>query len=332
MKLEEIAKLAGVSVSTASVALSGKNGVSEKKRKHIMEVAKANNYQPLRDHSKNKATFTVHLVVCHSALIEDVDYFSLPIFKEIIDHFKYLSTQGKFNFTTHNLKVNTCVEELQQLPINSKGDWVIVYGVNLTTKLMETIGNQYSNLIFYENYNEKIETNFVCSNSYQAGLKTANYIANTTAKTVGFVSQSRFSDLSFNLTRGFKEGLKINNISLLRGHEFVVDGSGITNPFHESFELGDLPNILFCENPTVTANTIKFLMELGVTVGEDIGIIGMDSHLSTLPTDEQITSIGNTGTEIANVMINMFNQNTPISYVSLIPQLTIGGSTKNLNI
>ncbi len=48
MKLEDVARLAKVSKSAASLALNGKPGVSEETRHYILQVAKENNYIPMR--------------------------------------------------------------------------------------------------------------------------------------------------------------------------------------------------------------------------------------------------------------------------------------------
>lgn len=46
MKLEDIAKLAGVSISSVSLALNNRPGISEKTRQKILDIVKKNNYIP----------------------------------------------------------------------------------------------------------------------------------------------------------------------------------------------------------------------------------------------------------------------------------------------
>ena len=48
VKLEDIARLANVSKSAASLALNGKPGVSEETRATVLRIAKEHNYVPLK--------------------------------------------------------------------------------------------------------------------------------------------------------------------------------------------------------------------------------------------------------------------------------------------
>lgn len=332
MKLEEIAKLAGVSVSTASVALSGKKGVSEKTRKHIIAVAQENNYIPLRDHSHHTPIFTVHFVTCQSALSGDVNYMEFPLFQEIIKAFNFYVIKGKFNFQCHNIRVNDCVKQLQELSISPNRDWVVVHGISLTSKVMNELQAAFPRIIFYENYNEKVAANFVSTNSYQSGFQVGKYLSEHKLGTVGYVTASSFSETSFNLTRGFKDGLKIGDITLLRGHEFVADSLKIEsghNPFKETFQLGDLPKVLFCENPMVTANTINLLTALNLNIGTEIAIVGVDSCRTSLPKQEQITSIGTTGQTIVDSILHIIEDENTTKHICLTPKLTEGGTTLN---
>ena len=57
MKLEDVARLAKVSKSAASLALNGKPGVSEETRHYILQVAKENNYIPWYYPFRNQSYF-----------------------------------------------------------------------------------------------------------------------------------------------------------------------------------------------------------------------------------------------------------------------------------
>ena len=44
--IKDVARLAGVSISTASLVINGKEGVTDKRRKMVMDAVEALSYQP----------------------------------------------------------------------------------------------------------------------------------------------------------------------------------------------------------------------------------------------------------------------------------------------
>ena len=78
MKLEDIARLANVSKSAASLALNGKPGVSEETRATVLRIAKEHNYVPLKKIKKkyinpsSSTNYVIRFVGCKATdLIED---------------------------------------------------------------------------------------------------------------------------------------------------------------------------------------------------------------------------------------------------------------------
>lgn len=83
--IREVAKAAGVSISSVHIALSGKPGVSEKTREHIESVAKKLGYQPnvLASGLKRR---TQQIMVLLPDPIGDNSYYYPPIWQGIDDY------------------------------------------------------------------------------------------------------------------------------------------------------------------------------------------------------------------------------------------------------
>lgn len=82
MKLEDVARLANVSKSAASLALNGKPGVSEETREFILKIAQQYNYVPMRKHTKvEEDKLSIRLVACTNKDVITEEYDQLPFLR-----------------------------------------------------------------------------------------------------------------------------------------------------------------------------------------------------------------------------------------------------------
>ncbi len=112
IKISDIAKIAGVSKASVSLALNEKPGISDQTRTKIIKIAKEHGYQPLRkkraDITSNLGTVTF-LVVTTSGVVKS-NYRTLPFFNSLIS---CLSAEvGALNGSLKTITINQ--EELGQ--------------------------------------------------------------------------------------------------------------------------------------------------------------------------------------------------------------------------
>lgn len=89
MKIDDIARLAGVSKSAVSLAFNNKPGVSEETKEQILKIAQEHGYKP-RTMKTSKEVIKNHHVIrfvaCKNTDIVTEHYDSLPFFNELIHH------------------------------------------------------------------------------------------------------------------------------------------------------------------------------------------------------------------------------------------------------
>ena len=88
--IKEVAKLANVSISTASYAINGKPNVSDKLRERVLEAAKQLNYHPnaAAKHLKSKKTMSIGVFIYG---------FSGPVFSEILEGMNQAALEEGYN-------------------------------------------------------------------------------------------------------------------------------------------------------------------------------------------------------------------------------------------
>lgn len=88
IKMEDIAKLAGVSKSAVSLALSGKPGVGADTRDRILQIAKEHGYQmklPSTAADTQLAKSLTFVVFANSGIVLE-QYYQQPFFRELIHY------------------------------------------------------------------------------------------------------------------------------------------------------------------------------------------------------------------------------------------------------
>jgi DNA-binding LacI/PurR family transcriptional regulator len=87
MKMEDIAKLAGVSKSAVSLTFNGKPGVGPETRERILQIARESGYLPKIKPSAPETTAKslTFLVFANSGIVLE-QYYQQPFFRELI-HF-----------------------------------------------------------------------------------------------------------------------------------------------------------------------------------------------------------------------------------------------------
>ncbi len=284
--IKDIAKYAGVSVTTVSRALNGYPDVSEETREKIKKIAEELNYSPnsiARGLVTNK-THTVGLVV--SELIKPGAYH--PFFLEILAGIKAGLRKDKYDLILYTVDpTSQDVTPYEKLCNDRKVDGAIVEGLKLSDPYIEEIKNTEipTVLIDIPILNDKV--GYVSSDNVQAAFEATSYLIKLGHKNIGFINGHNDAAVSFERLEGYKKALYKNNIPYK--DEYVVFDDFTQDGGYNCFR-----KMIF-ENPEITAvfhasdlmaiGSLKAAQDLGMQVPDDISIVGFDDiELSSLIT------------------------------------------------
>ncbi|WP_026486899.1 LacI family DNA-binding transcriptional regulator [Caldanaerobius polysaccharolyticus] len=290
--IKDIAKYAGVSVTTVSRALNGYPDVNEQTRERIKKIAQELNYSPnaiARGLVMNK-THTVGLVV--SELIKPGVYH--PFFLEILAGIKAGLRKDRYDLILFTVDFATQdVTSYEELCNSRKVDGAIVEGLKLSDPYIEEIKktNIPTVLIDIPILTDKV--GYVSSDNVQAAFEATSYLIKLGHKNIGFINGHSDAAVSFERLEGYKRALQKNNVQYKE--EYVIFEDFTQEGGYNSFRK------LIFENPEITAvfhasdlmaiGSIKAAQDLGMKVPDDISIVGFDDIELASLIDPGLTTI-----------------------------------------
>lgn len=295
MKLEDVARLANVSKSAASLALNGKPGVSEKTRALVLKVAQDYNYIPLRKHQKeeNEQKLKIRFVACTNSDVVPENYRQLPFFNELIS---CLTTEiGIKNhlLVTNNLAKEHLFENLKKLEELEPSDGIILLGTNLTSAHISA-SVDFKNLVILDTESSRTHCTTITMNNYLGGYDAADYLVQMGHQKIGYVKGTPRINNFYDRRRGFKDALVKHGIDPLKLPKYYLPGmeiQTINKDIEKFLTFIKTVTAIFCEDDYIAISIMKTLNKHGMLVPEDISIIGFDDISESRATTPELTTI-----------------------------------------
>lgn len=316
--IKDVAKKAGVSISTASYALNNKPNVSTKTRERVLEAASELDYHPniIARSLKNNKTGNIGVFIYG---------FGGPIFSDLLEaiHIELLKSNLNLIVSTGNSSKKMLKEKLIDGAIifdaNMKDDNIIRFARERPVIVLDRIliaNNVYSSLV--ENQNLVYE--FI-KGLLDKGFKKFAYIGGP---------KDNLDNIERN--RGFKKALKernINEIIAYEGDYTVEQGYKIGEKIAK---LKDLPDFIFCANDETAVGLIRALKNNKIYVPANISIAGFDGiqlgsyinpQLSTIEIDYK-----NWGRNVAQNIIELLNKKEKVEIANPKGFIKYRGTTR----
>lgn len=299
MRMEDIAKLANVSKSAVSFALSGKPGISAETRERILRIANEAGYLP-RNRStgsdKVKATL-LFLAFTNTGLVLE-QYYQQPFFRELIHFVEDRCRMKGYSLLFSSVNMEHIEQDIESLAATNQSAGVILLGTNLSPAQITSIAEKLPQLVVLDNCYEALPIHFVEINNVMGAYQAANHLYNRGHRSIGYI-QSSDRIHNFNMRkRGFLTALQEKGIEVDSNHYFNAAPTILSSQetLKEQIEAflqsgGQLPSAFFCECDYIAISAIKSLTELGYRIPEDISIVGFDNITESVIVSPELTTI-----------------------------------------
>jgi LacI family transcriptional regulator len=282
MNIREIARIANVSPSTVSKALNNRSDINSKTRKKIIEIAEKQNYTPnfFAKGLKTKGVDQISVVFMreNAALSEN------PFYSKILEGIE-------LELTLHNISLilNIIKDDAQKLLpriMREKGvDGLILVG-SMGEQTLTRILELAIPLVFVDPKRDLPETcNILIDNEHGAFLATQHLIL-AGHRQIAFIS-GELDRASFQ--QRYKGYLKALNFYHIESDARLIRTGGLENGYWQVIDIlkHDKPSALFAANDINALHGYKAVYEKGLTIPNDISIIGFDdidmAHLANPP-------------------------------------------------
>jgi len=278
--IKDVAKRAGVSISTASYALNNIPNVHPLTKKKILDAAKELQYMPhfSARHLKTKKTNNIGVFIYG---------FSGPVFSEILEGIRQTLQDHKLNIiVSSGLSSHSLLREKQV-------DGAIIFDANLTNDMIEHVASKGMPIIV-------LDRDYISSSIYQHSIDNEalvealmnDVIASKKYRSYGFVSGPLDAYNAVKRYEGFKKALKKHGIAQHAYYQgdFTIDGGYLIG---QQFKHGQQqPDFVFCANDETAIGFMQAVKEHGYKIPRDIAIVGFDNFYMTQFMQPKITTIG----------------------------------------
>lgn len=339
--IRDVARLAGVSVSTVSLALNNKKRVSEATRKKVIEAAEKLNYYPssiARKFALNK-THTVALCAFISGE-KPLGGFYMPVIQGIIDVVNTNGYSFQLDIRGEYQNSSTKRETLTRLARHKMVDGLLIlsHWPLIFKEVIDLEQMQFPYVIVGGSI-PGVETNCVEVDNFGGALNVVEYLIGLGHRKVGFITGPPEQEHSRDRIRGYKEALKRNSIKYDEKIIFTAD-------FHKKsgkegmrylLSLPFPPSAVFFANDNMALAAMKIIRENHLRVSEDISIVGFDDIEAASQVDPPLTTVSQPlykmGEEAAKILFALLNneKNSPQKII-LHTQLVIRESCRKFKI
>ena len=278
VKISDVARESGVSVSTVSLALNGRPGVSEETRAQVWEVAERLGY-PLRPTPVQTNRLKLNTVGMMVKIDPDIQPQANPFYSKVIVGIEDACRRKGINLLfsalpvdEHNLPV-----EVPQMLSGNLVDGLLMVGTFVDATITSASGKRTPPIVLVDGYSDSVSYDAVVSDNFGAAYQAVEHLIYKGHRYIGLVGSEPDSYPSLKERRnGYLRALKENNIPDPFIANFNINKS---HGFQETMDLlKKYPHItaLFCVNDDVGTAAIRAAQGLGKRVPGDISIIGYD--------------------------------------------------------
>ncbi len=316
--LKKIASEFGVSISTVSKALKGSHEISEEVRERIQAFADFYNYKPnnLALQLRNQKTSVIGVIIP-----EIVHHF----FSTVIDGIEQYANKRGYN-------VMVCVsnesyeKEVLNFNVLTNGsvDGLIVSVARGTQKNekynhFEALIKDEFPLVMFDRIIESIECDKVIIDDVGGAYNAVEHLIEIGSKKIALLTTQDYITVGSLRKEGYLKALKNAGLEIDESLIYKInDSENLYEQIKKVFNSKNQPDAILAVNEIYAANALIIAKERGLSIPNDIAIIGFTSGLISEFTSPPLTSVVQhgylMGEHAAELLINRIEHISPTEY------------------
>ena len=290
--IKDIAEKLGISPSTVSRSLKDHPDISIKTRNAVKELAKLLGYKPnlIALNLKHSRTNTIGL------LVPEVEHY---FFSTIINGIEEIAYENNYNVLVVQSNESYLREVLNtQTLLGNRVDGMLVSFSKETkdfSHFQQIIDNEIP-LVFYDRTIDNMHADSVVVDDYSGAYDAVNHLINKGCKRIAFYSAPQHLLLGMDRLNGYKDALSNAGIEYDKNLVYSCDTFDTALKISNSvLRKVDRPDGVFAVNDLTAVGVMKAAKNLGISVPEELKIVGFENSKSASICDPELTSVDQFG-------------------------------------
>jgi LacI family transcriptional regulator len=332
--IKDIAKMAGVSVSTVSNVINGTGRVSKRTADRVSEIIERINFNLNASARtlRQKTSRLITILVPREGENGDGDGSINPFYWEFVSGVRKVVEKQGFDVILKNISVTAALNLISERDL----DGVIVLGAYEDSSLVEKITASNTPVVFVDSYlsNEKI--NVINLDDRLGSYLATRHLLGLGHRKIIFVSgKLRLNGVDYERARGFQDAMnesgEIVNSNVFFQTEVSVE-AGRTLAHQLAYRINEFTGIVASAD-ALALGLIRGFHECGISVPRQVSIVGFDDISYSSYTIPSITTIqqdvSEKGESAGRLLIDLINDGNGkgAHHVKLMPKLVVREST-----
>lgn len=327
VSIKDVAKAAGVSISTVSNALNGVDVVTDKTRSKVLAIAKELNYVPNYMGRQLKSGKT-KMIGFYTKSIDP------PYFSTVADTLARELSQRGYGL---NIMMSHHKEDIIRQILGGTIDGLIGFDEILNRHDIARIEKSGLKTVLMDRQLSAPNISSVIFNSVSMGMEVTEYLIFNGHKKIGFIKGFDGVYDSDCRVAGFMESMKKNQLNVNR--QWIYEGGFIEEHTYDAtkewlIKVPELPTALIAGNDSSAIGALRAFKELGINVPNDISLIGFDdipllNYIHPKLTTYHLPIIEQGKVAVAQ-LFDMLEKNQQGTIIELGGHLVLRDSVKNL--
>ena len=337
MNSKQIAELANVSRSTVSRVLNNYSNVPTETREKVQKIIDKYGYTP--NHcARNLAGKSNNIIGFFLADINETNSpnkwigvkspYNIEFMSQLIIECKNRDFLTLVNtFSSHS----ECSQMMQYFD-NRMLSGGIFLGFSYKTKIIDEIAKKNHNAVFVDQFNSSDDPNnilkLVNTDNILGGYKATKYLIEKGHKKIAHISgDQRLSSLQ--RQQGYLQAMKENNLQ-----SYIIKGSFREDISYQQTKImldNYIPTAIFAANDIIASGCLTAINEKGLSVPDDISLIGFDNISSSEWFKTELTTLNIDMSELVNKSVSLLlDDNIPNKHILCKPNLIEKNTVKTL--
>lgn len=328
MTIKDVAREAGVSISTVSNCLNGTGSLSEETKNMVLEVADRLNYIP-NINGRGLKTGSSKMIGFYTISVNGA------YFNELIDSMYTECEKRGFGL---NIMVTHDLNLISSHALSRRVDGIVIYQEKINMdKVIKVLKENEIRAVFIDREVKDKYIGSVVFDSYQCGSDATKYLIQCGHKRIGYINGTIGNYDCILRTKGYMDMLAEHGLEY--HPEWVVEGDYKEEVAYRNMNQyidngGEIPDAFFACNDLSAIGAIRALREHGYSVPGDLSVIGIDDIEIAKYVDPKLSTIKNQIAEqgalsVSKVFDMLSGENGDIK--KLPGRLIIRDSVKNIN-
>lgn len=280
--MSDIAERLGVSINAVSLALNGKTGVSETTRKKILTIAEEMGY--LDQNDKYTVTYS-NKNIC--ILIEHRFFRDMYFYGRVLLGVESAAKEAGYDILVKSFNENA--EVVPECIEKRKVSGIIAIG-RIADTFLKQLKEYGLPLVFVDHISLAEPTDSVMTDNKSGTFQMTKYLIESGFKKIGFLGGLEYSPSVRERFWGYQEAIyrlmhltdfessmeymeKYSCLNKIEDYVIRNDAKAIEEAIRN---LKERPEVLICANDRLAVLVCKVLEDMGISVPDDMGVVGFD--------------------------------------------------------